>query len=1294
MDGYRKRIVGKKRSAIKEIHEIKKLSDKDINAHNVLAGSTSASKHEVANPNTGLTNPPYPNKNTDSADVAKVINVASDNAAQLKAYVEDKRDRAVADNNPNRDSSDEDAKRADRDSKSVGGGGTATYVPEGNLGLNELKRSSTVDHDGGVKVESIRKEAKDSVATLLDTRPIVSGLPVVSRPRDYVCLVCMRAFMSAEQLEVHQLTHSIGPIAGLTSYETDQAVNAFVESWSAATAAANLKSALTLDELDNLMMIEAPQLITWDSGICSSFQLVPIIPARTVQDVIKYTWFSSSYNIDTPFPQGNVVRIMVNTNWGAKLDHDRNCHVQVHPPTMTNVSVFREMLNMGLTPDGSFNPRVLRANVILMCVKFVLDNLHINRNTAYVLDVTAALDINLGAKQLRSISDDDGAKWFPIMYPSRVKLPLRSKTAEFVNYCVEGRIGRYDRAQTFSGVMAEWADNFETCDSLTLSIRERWLQRLMGMNITPGQVAEALSRCSKHFLTISSSQAPSITRLMPIRATTAERQLLQLMQFMNIGTNANYIQPIISNAARVLSKISPLLINPRLISDAISSVVEQTNNTVSPAATILMRLRPTLSDFSDFRRACVAMLYNGAVVTYLDEQSYPKHKGNVLDVETLIDIFVCLNAMPLMTDPNGPCKAFMVVANAMYGFENIAMNDPNWNQQIAAASFNSPHLWPQCFVQRTIDRQRCPILHKWADTIHNLWPRPSRVTYGAPDILGSANLFTPPDVLLLPFQTLAANTVSPTLNLVNEYCNWRNAIVDLITGIVNDGRFTVSWNPAMRASMTNAMMKFRIMKSYTPAYIAELLPLELAAIAPTLPLQPLQVPYVGLARERIVTQVNVSRQAPNVIHQPALNISVTQQMVGVPLAINARPITVALLSGTYPEEEPLITNVWYANTLTPLYTHDGLFANQQHAVVVSEAYRTTIACMAQCANMQYPIEHPFEWITQIELGANESANLARRINKAFLEAFGMHESTILLQPFLEGDPRATQLTISYQRADGTTEQVTPDVSHSCITDSVIEVGNVLSHEYNLFGLCRGDIIIGQYLTEAGFNPLSPPAALVFDEGDEDVHVFSNRTIATFGMNGSEMTVEDENGDKIPLRGKWVMPLSLWQINNAFFTTILPSRIRAGQLFIRVKLGAYPYMLSYFNARDQFDGFDVFQKWMSTLSATGMGPVPMLMPESQDHNVSSGLIIHYIWATEYNDRSLFCTNSSSPITVFGPDKSVPLERYTVLVDEDAPPRTTQLPQMVDFYNLIRRYNFETPSITAVVTTYGDGLPANI
>ncbi|AEK86191.1 core shell protein [Baboon orthoreovirus] len=1159
-------------------------------------------------------------------------------------------------------------------------------IEDNELVKNQIVPSHKNDEDGGL--EDVTQKSQQ-LSLLNQQKPITGITP--KQTEQYVCPICMRAFMSREQLDVHQLTHSIGVSSGLVNYDTQKLILEFIESWSNATTTANNKSRLSNAEVSALMMTVSPLMITWDSGLATSFKLVPIVNAPTVQDVISYTWFSSSYNLPTPFPQASVVRIVLHTNWASMIDNSRNLPLIIPPPTTSNVMLFRELLTTDITPSGCFNPRILRANAIMMSVKFVLDNLHLNANTSYTLDMSAALVPSLGSKYLRVIDSNNSDKWYSIMYPSRLKLPNLSKTSEFVNYCIDDRVGRYDKAQIFSGAMAEWADTFETCDSLTLYIRDRWLLRLEELNISPAELAQGLTRCAKNLVTITAPTAPSSMRMMPFKVTNMERQLHQIMLFMNIGNNADAIEPIISNAAQVLSRVSPLNINPKLVSDSISAIVESTTNSISPAAALLNRLRPQMSDFSDFRRACISILYNGLCTTYLDEASFPSQRGNVLDVNTLVDMFTCLNALLLTTDPNAPIKAFMTVANAMYGFENIHMDDPNWNQQMNAAAFNAPSLWPQCFIHRTIDRRQCPILYNWCNTIHEFWPRPSQTTFGAPDVFGSANLFTDPGVLLLPFQYTPASTVTPTLNLLNEMCNWRNAVIDLLLAIINDGRLTLSWNPAMRSSMANALVKFKIIKSYTPAYIAELLPLELSAIAPALPIQPFQVPFCGLNRDQIPVKMNISRQAPNIMSQPNLHISMTQQFIGVPIRVNARAITVALLSGLYLEGEPLITNVWYADALTPLYTNDSLFANAQQAVIASEAYQTSMVCIGQCANVNNIMDHPFDWLPEIEFGANEAASMAKTINNYFLEAFDLPDDSILIQPFLEGDPRASQITVSYEQYNGLVVKVTPEFKESMIADSTLMVGDVMRHEYNIFGLCRGDIIIGQYLTESGFNPLAPPAELIFSRDDDDVHIFSDRTVASFGMNGNEMTVEDADGNFIPLRGKWIMPLRLWQINHAFFSTILPNRIRSGHLFIRIELGAYPYTLQYFNGRDQMDGFSVFTQWMSMMSSMGMAPVPFLMPESMDHDVSSGLSIHYIWATEFNDGSLFCTNSASPYTIFGPDRSIPLERFSILTNDDIEIKSNQLPEKIDFYGLVRRHNFETPPLSAMVTTYGTGLP---
>nr|ATI13792.1 inner core shell [Orthoreovirus Lopburi02] len=1168
-----------------------------------------------------------------------------------------------------------------------------TAASDGNT--NVIGRTKAVDNEGAIQVVPAKSAAVASAKAMMEQKIPVQGLPKVTRNNGFLCTVCMAQFMNSEALAIHQTTHSIGLDSSLTSYSIATAVEDFIQSWASSTSTANNKTVLTVSEVDDLMMTEGIRLVTWDSGLCSSFELLPIVSSNVIQDVISYSWFTASYNIATPFPQASVVRIVLRTNWAAKLDSQassRECSVYLAPPTENNIRAFTTVLNSGLTPDGAFNPNTFRMNVLTMCLKFVLSNLHLNRSTPFTMDLTSAAP-NLSASQLRVLPGEDNAKWFPVMYPSRVLVPLYNKTADFVNQCIRDRIGRYDRAQIFAGAPSEWADMYETCDSLTLAVRELWMNRVMQMNISPSDIADAISRCSKMLLTVSAPTAPSVARLLPWRVSTQERQLLQCLMYLNVGTNADFIQPILSSFAQVLARVSPLKINPTMIATAMSSIVESTTNTQSPAAAILSKLKPVASDFSDFRLSCAAWLFNGCVTTYLSESSFPANGGSITSIDTLVDMFICLLALPLVTDPNAPCQAFMIVANAMVGYENLPMDDPNFSQQRLAAAFNNPSTWPNCFLNpANIDRRQCPVLRWWAETIHRAWPNPSQIQYGAPDIIGSANIFTPPDVLLLPIQNRPIRITNPTWSVDNEMTVWRGAVIDLIVRIISNGRYQPNWNQSIRASMMNAMTNFRIIKTCTPAYLAELLPVELAAIAPTLPFQPFQVPFARLNRDAVVVHVNVSRQAPDVIAQPALNMPMTQQRTGVPIAVSARPLAVALLSGEYPSDPPLQTNVWYVNTLTPVYSNDGLFNNIQHAMVASEAFSTLVALLAQCTDMQLPVARPLQWLRQITLAANEATVFGKLINELFLNCFDLSDKTVLLQPFLESDPRATQLALSYVRYDTTTEVFIPQVRPSALVEATMLVEETLSHEYNLFGICRGDVIIGQHMTPAGFNPLAPPPTVVFTRGDPGVHEFGERSFAHFGLNGDDVTVLDAHGVRRPLLGDWVMPVQVMMLNIGIFPRLMLDRILKGKLRVRLEMGAYPYQLHYYKGRDFTDGFTLLEQWMSKLSPLGVPTVPFLMPESENHSISSGMATHYIWATEFNDGSLFATNTDLPVTVFGPDKAVPIERFRHLVDPAAQPTTNQLPFTIDLYSAMRRYYLETPPITATVTTFGNGLPA--
>nr|ABG49451.1 major core protein lambda 1 [Mammalian orthoreovirus 2] len=1151
-----------------------------------------------------------------------------------------------------------------------------TYSDTGINNANELSRSGNVDNEGGSNQKPMSTRIAEATFAIVSKHPARVGLPpTASSGHGYQCHVCSAVLFSPLDLDAHVASHGLHGNMTLTSSEIQRHITEFISSWQnhpIVQVSADVENKKTAQ----LLHADTPRLVTWDAGLCTSFKIVPIVPAQVPQDVLAYTFFTSSYAIQSPFPEAAVSRIVVHTRWASNVDFDRDSSVIMAPPTENNIHLFKQLLNTETLSVRGANPLMFRANVLHMLLEFVLDNLYLNRHTGFSQDHTPFTE---GAN-LRSLPGPDAEKWYSIMYPTRMGTPNVSKICNFVASCVRNRVGRFDRAQMMNGAMSEWVDVFETSDALTVSIRGRWMARLARMNINPTEIEWALTECAQGYVTVTSPYAPIVNRLMPYRISNAERAISQIIRIMNIGNNATVIQPVLQDISVLIQRISPLQIDPTIISNTMSTVSESTTQTLSPASSILGKLRPSNSDFSSFRVALAGWLYNGVVTTVIDDSSYPKDGGSVTSLENLWDFFILALALPLTTDPCAPVKAFMTLANMMVGFETIPMDNQIYTQSRRASAFSTPHTWPRCFMNiQLISPIDAPILRQWAEIIHRYWPNPSQIRYGAPNVFGSANLFTPPEVLLLPIDHQPANVTTPTLDFTNELTNWRARVCELMKNLVDNQRYQPGWTQSLVSSMRGTLDKLKLIKSMTPMYLQQLAPVELAVIAPMLPFPPFQVPYVRLDRDRVPTMVGVTRQSRDTITQLALSLLTTNTTVGVPLALDARAITVALLSGKYPPD--LVTNVWYADAIYPMYADTEVFPNLQRDMITCEAVQTLVTLVAQISETQYPVDRYLDWIPSLRASAATAATFAESVNTSMKTAFDL--SDMLLEPLLSGDPRMTQLAIQYQQYNGRTFNVIPEMPGSVIADCVQLTAEVFNHDYNLFGIARGDIIIGRVQSTHLWSPLAPPPDLVFDRDTPGVHIFGRDCRISFGMNGAAPMIRDETGMMVPFEGNWIFPLALWQMNTRYFNQQFDAWIKTGELRIRIEMGAYPYMLHYYDPRQYANAWNLTSAWLEEITPTSIPSVPFMVPTSSDHDISSAPAVQYIISTEYNDRSLFCTNSSSPQTIAGPDKHIPVERYNILTNPDAPPTQIQLPEVVDLYNVVTRYAYETPPITAVV-----------
>nr|QJE50377.1 Lambda 1 [Phocid orthoreovirus 1] len=1169
-----------------------------------------------------------------------------------------------------------DAQQATKAQTKDSGTSDVTYDNTGTNNANQLARSGEADNDGGANSTPMSQRIEAANASLMSRHEPKTGLPpTVTSGKGFQCNICSSVMFSAADLETHMASHSVSTSVSLTSSEIQRQITSFIAAWKNHPIV-QVSSDNESRKAAQLLHRDTPRLITWDAGLCTSFKVVPIIPANVPQEVMSYTFFTSSYGINSPFPEAAVSRIVVHTRWASNVDFDRDSSVIMAPPTDTNIQLFKQLLNSPTVAVASANPLMFRANILHMLLEFVLDNLYLNRHTGFSQDHTP---FTQGAN-LRALPGADAEKWYSIMYPTRMGTPNVSKICNFVAGCRRDRIGRFDRSQMMSGTMSEWVDVFELADSLTVTIRGRWTARIARMNLNPTEIEYALTECARGLVTVTSPYAPSVNRLMPYRVSSAERQVSQIIRIMNIGNNAVIIQPVLQDLSILLQRISPLQIDPTIISQTMSTVSESTTQTLSPASSILGKLRPSNSDFSAFRVAIASWLYNGIVTTVIDDSSFPRDGGSVTSMDNLWDFFILAMALPLTTDPCAPVKAFMALANMMVGFESIPMDNPIYTQSRRATAFSTPHTWPRCFLNvQLISRVEAPVLRWWAETIHRYWPNPSQIRFGAPNVFGSANIFTPPEVLLLPIDNQPPDVTTPTLDFTNELTNWRVQVCELMKKLIESKRYQPDWTTNLVSSMRGTLDKLKLIKSMTPQYLQQLAPLELSVVAPALPFPPFQVPYARLDRDRVPVAVGVTRQSRDQISQPALSLSTTNTTVGVPIALDARALTVAMLSGRYPEN--LVTNVWYADAIYPLYADAEIFTNLQRDVITAEAIQTMMTIIAQISDTQYAVDRHLDWVPSIRASAATAATVAEWINTSFKTAFDL--SDMLLEPLLSGDPRMSQLAIQYQQFNGQTFDFVPQMPGSVVAECVQLTTEVFEHEYNLFGIARGDIIIGKIHSTHLWSPLAPPPDVIFDRDTPGVHVFGRDCRICFGMNGAAPTIRDETGMMVPFEGNWIFPLSLWQMNTRYFNEQFESWLRSGDLRIRIEMGAYPYMLHYYDPQQYVNAWPLTSAWLESIAPNSIPSVPFMIPISVDHDISSSSAVHYIVATEFNDGSLFCTNSSSPQTVAGPDRHIPVERYNVLTNPDSAPTEVQLPQTVDFYGLVTRYSYETPPISTVV-----------
>ncbi|AFG73674.1 VP3 [Reovirus GCRV104] len=1160
--------------------------------------------------------------------------------------------------------------------------GAAGIVSGSNIGSTAaIATSANVDPDGDRVTTAMEASAKIATpASHVVNVAEVTKADVQSKQYErFVCTQCSHHFDSMVQLSLHMAQyHGLVDAGTLTSAQINQSILAFIKAWDGDEILTAQTPELYLQAYQTIMKQRAPLLVALDEGLSTSFMLSPIISEVILQDVTALQWYDSKfYDIPRTFPTGAVNRIVLDTHWASIRHNARPIDLALPPPTEASVDIFRNVLSKQVTEAFQFNPAVLRANVTLMALRFVLANTYMNASTTFAMDTTAFSN----SRQLRVLPEKTDTLGV-VMYPTRTVVANANQISDFLRGADRNRLGRVSRAQIISGALSAWNDVLELADTLTVSIRDAYTEWLRSMHIEPANIVIAINEMTHGLLSVSAPRVVTELRLMPWVAPSAAKRLQAAMDMLSISNSPSVIDPILASVADVLRNISVLKINPTLIADRMRSVNEESTQSMSPVGVMLELLRPPAMNVNGFWTAIAAWAYNAVCTTILSDDSYPVMGQTFLDTKAMWKAMICALSLPMTTDPNAPCKCFMLMANLIATEEPFDTQVPGRTHTTPASMFNHPSAWPPAFVQPVMLRQAgLATLFSWANLIHRHWPNPSEIRYGCSRFMGSANIFVPDDVLLLPLPNQPIQQFTIFNTYTSAMSNWISEVLNFFTRLLNNNVLRVVQNPRNVASMKYVLANLRAISTTTPVCLERQIPTELATIMGAAAVPPMQVPFARTDQQRVITEVGVVRHDPLLVNEMTNAQTATSEFVGVVVPVSASAIAVALLSGqTDPE---LIVTQHYAAAFAPLYTNDHLFTANQRAVVLSEAMAIAQRVVGECTDSQLPVPNILRDLRQYFVNAGAAAELFSAINSLFRRTFGIDGP--LLEPLYEtGDPRTTAIMVTYDRYDGNNRRVNVNPNAAFAGEQLSLVEEVILSEPNLFNIATGDIILTRVQGTQGWSGLAPMPNYIFDATMPDVYVIGEHSQFVYGLNGIAPTLMDEQDIARSLDSRWVISIQKLQTIAAQFIQHLWPRIAAGTAHVRVQMDYYPMVLTYYKPASSFSAVDMTLEWLRGITPTGVPPVPFISPEPSGLDVVAQVSYHFIISTEANEGSLFSTTPEYPRTRYGPTALMDPDRWRMMMNNAPAEPNTLLPNKVELYTQLRRYNYTFPSLSGVVT----------
>nr|ANY92090.1 core shell [Largemouth bass reovirus] len=1149
--------------------------------------------------------------------------------------------------------------------------------------LQTTQTSPGPNVDASGETKQVRQSNSELVSGAL-TRPVIDKPELTSNPRydpassgPVSCPVCHLTLNSTSDLLAHiSLRHAPDDSFNATSSQLQDAERTFITMWAndAMLAIARSSDVTTSSEF---LSKSPPRLFFFDEGMSSSFRFMAAVEAQYVPEVKHYAWYDEVYDIELPIPAAAVVRMVLETNWCMVGDDTPPVKVTTVLPTLSNVGLLREVLSTTLS-TMKYNPIWARANLVMMATKVVLANVVINLSSAWTQDATPAVANRL----LRQVKGRP--ELWAIMYPRRTMNANVSKISQFVDQTRAERTGRVDRAMMFQGERVVYTDVWETCDTMTVRLREAWTGKIFRMHFNHTDIALALSQCSR-VLAFSSVMALSTRTIMPYRATAAERKLTQVLDLARFGDLRLRIEPVLQAAADTLRQLTMLEINPKVLTGVLNRICENQTQSVTIAGTLLNLLSSSNTDSTAFWTTMAGWLYNGLATVTLKQVDYPNPSSSITDYQALWSALIVSLVSPLTNDPNAPAKVFMAVANLFNGIEPIPMNNASMTQSTAAWHFNHPKKWPQCLIHPDrINRQLAPFMRAWADLINQHWPRPGNVQYGAPYHLGVTELLVGDGQIVTPMQVQPPQLDYANLDRDNEMYNWVHQVCGFFVRCVNGTDLRTAANQATQQALVSAISQLRTAPSFTFGYLARYIPYELAMIAPTLAFPPFQVPYQRLNADDIIYQLGVRRHVVRDQIEPANDTSSTIETLGQIVEVDAKALFVSLFAGTIPAE--VLPSVHYAERVTPLYMDDDFFSPHQRAVLVSEAYSLVRAIISQISDTRNPQRNPLDWVEAPNASSQVAKEIVSVVNKLFKDTFDLKDE-VLEGLIGYGDPRYTQVELVAQKSRGQPLRFEPAIPPSVLTRSLMLVEDVMTAEPNLFGLATGDIYLERMDTAAGFSGLNALGVDQWDEGDPDVFVTGTSLQMASTFNGAEPVMLDRDEIARPLTGRWVITLEAWRSSVVTVQKMILPRIRSGKMAVRLKTTLFMYTIVYYEPAVGIDEWQMLSAWSSSCEPLGIPPVPFSAPKPSEFNVATAQCTRYLRCANFNEGSLMVTNSGAPRTMFGQAVGVDLERWQQLCDLNVGQNQIQLPNLVEFYQTFRRYNIKLADITQAISLTG-------